>query len=128
MVSDMDHSVQLAHLFNRLREPIFRTAIQALRFPSGSRGQDAGCGIGLQAPLLAEAVGPTGHITGLDLSSELLPYAEDIVKKAGLSERISFRVGDVNDLPFDDDIFDWAWSVDLVGYASIEPDQEDKAK
>jgi demethylmenaquinone methyltransferase/2-methoxy-6-polyprenyl-1,4-benzoquinol methylase len=73
-------------------------------------------------------VGPTGHITGLDLSSELLPYAEDIVKKAGLSERISFRVGDVNDLPFDDDIFDWAWSVDLVGYASIEPDQEDKVK
>jgi hypothetical protein len=37
-------------------------------------------------------------------------------------------VGDVNDLPFDDDIFDWAWSVDLVGYASIEPDQEQKAK
>lgn len=37
-------------------------------------------------------------------------------------------MGDVNDLPFDDDIFDWAWSVDLVGYASIEPDQEDKVK
>ncbi|MGD9047303.1 MAG: class I SAM-dependent methyltransferase, partial [Anaerolineae bacterium] len=70
---------------------------------------------------MAEAVGPAGHITGLDLSSELLAYAEDVVKKAGLSERISFREGDVNDLPFDDDVFDWAWSVDLVGYAPIEP-------
>ena len=120
-MSDMDHSVRLAHLFNRLREPIFRSAIQVLRFPSGSRGLDAGCGAGLQALLLAEAVGPAGHTTGLDLASELLACAEDMVKKAGLSERISFREGDVNDLPFDDDTFDWAWSVDLVGYAPIEP-------
>ncbi|HSR30220.1 MAG TPA: class I SAM-dependent methyltransferase [Anaerolineae bacterium] len=85
------------------------------------RGLDAGCGAGLQALLLAEAVGPAGHITGLDLSPELLTCAKDMVKKAGLSERISFREGDVNDLPFDDDTFDWAWSVDLVGYAPIEP-------
>ena len=120
-MSDMNHSVQLAHLFNRLRKPILRSAIQALRFPSGSRGLDAGCGAGLQALLLAEAVGPAGHVTGLDLSPELLACAEDMVKKAGLSKRISFREGDVNDLPFEDDIFDWAWSVDLVGYAPIEP-------
>jgi SAM-dependent methyltransferase len=120
-MSETDDSVQIAHLFNRLREPTFRSAIQALRLPSGSRGLDAGCGAGLQAMLLAEAVGPAGHVTGLDLSPELLAHAEDMVKKAGLSERISFREGDVNDLPFDDDTFDWAWSVDLVGYAPIEP-------
>ncbi|MBN1139061.1 MAG: methyltransferase domain-containing protein, partial [Anaerolineae bacterium] len=34
---------------------------------------------------------------------------------------VSFREGDVNKLPFDDDTFDWAWSVDCVGYAPIEP-------
>ena len=27
----------------------------------------------------------------------------------------------MNKLPFDDDTFDWAWSVDCVGYAPIEP-------
>jgi demethylmenaquinone methyltransferase/2-methoxy-6-polyprenyl-1,4-benzoquinol methylase len=27
----------------------------------------------------------------------------------------------VRRLPFDDDSFDWAWSADCVGYASIEP-------
>ena len=43
------------------------------------------------------------------------------MKKAGLSERITFREGDVNQLPFDDDTFDWAWSVDCVGYAPMEP-------
>ena len=82
---------------------------------------DAGCGIGLPALLLADAVGAAGHVTGLDLSSELLAYAEDLVKKAGLADRISFREGDVNQLPFEQDSFDWAWSMDCVGYAPIEP-------
>ena len=117
---DIDYFIQMSYVSNPLREPILHSAIQALQFPLGSRGLDAGCGIGFQALLLAETVGPVGHITGLDLSPEVLVYAKDMAKKAGLSERISFQEGDVNDLPFDDDTFDWAWSVDLVGYAPIE--------
>lgn len=113
--------VQMANVFNRLREPMLRSAIQALQLPSGSQGLDAGCGIGLQALLLAETVGPAGHITGLDLSPEFLAHARDIVEKAGRSDRISFREGDASQLPFDDDTFDWAWSVDCVGYAPMEP-------
>ena len=118
---DTDYHVQMLRVSNPLREPVLRSAIQALQLPSGSRGLDAGCGIGLPALLLAEAVGPTGHVTGLDLSSEFLIYAERIVEQAGLSEQISFREGDVSKLPFDDDTFDWAWSVDCVGYAPLEP-------
>jgi demethylmenaquinone methyltransferase/2-methoxy-6-polyprenyl-1,4-benzoquinol methylase len=106
---------------NPLREATIRSAIQALQFPEGSHGLDAGCGLGLQARLLAEAVGPAGHITGLDLSPEFLAYAERIVEKAGLSERISFKEGNVTGLPFDDDAFDWAWSMDCVGYIPLEP-------
>jgi ubiquinone/menaquinone biosynthesis C-methylase UbiE len=118
---EIDYFVQMTTITNPLREPVLRTAIQALQFPPGSRGLDAGCGIGLQALSLAEAVGRAGHVTGLDLSPELLVYAEDIVKKAGLSGRISFQEGDINQLPFDDDTFDWAWSADCTGYAPIEP-------
>jgi len=120
-MTDIDNIVQNAYIFNRLREPVFHSAIQALQLPAGSRGLDAGCGIGLQALSLAEAVGPAGHVIGLDLSPEILEYAKDMVKKAGLSERISFREGDVKELHFDDDTFDWAWSVDCVGYAPIKP-------
>ena len=106
---------------NILRESVLRSAIQALQLPSGSRGLDAGCGIGLQALLLAEAVGPAGHVTGLDLSSEFLVHAKEIAIESGLSEQISFEQGDIRRLPFDDDTFDWAWSVDCVGYAPLEP-------
>ncbi len=99
-----------------LREPVLAGAIRALRLPSGSRGLDAGCGIGLQAEALAGTVGPVGHITGVDISPECIRYGEDAAGKSGLSGQIKFIKGDVNKLPFDDDAFDWAWSVDCVGY------------
>jgi demethylmenaquinone methyltransferase/2-methoxy-6-polyprenyl-1,4-benzoquinol methylase len=116
---DTDTYIQRLAESNPLREPVLRSAIQALQLPSGSRGLDAGCGIGLQALLLAEAVGPAGHVTGLDLSPEFLAHARKTVKKSGLLEQISFQEGDVNKLPFDDDTFDWVWSVDCVGYPTV---------
>jgi ubiquinone/menaquinone biosynthesis C-methylase UbiE len=120
-VPDTQYYIEMLRVFHPLRVPILHSAIQTLRLPSGSRGLDAGCGIGLPAFLLAEAVGPTGHVTGLDVSSQFLVCAREITEKAGLSEQISFREGDVNKLPFDNDTFDWAWSVDCVGYAPLEP-------
>ena len=115
-MTDTDSYLRRLEEANPLREPLLRTMVQALRLPEGSRGLDAGCGIGLQALLLAEAVGPTGHVTGLDLSPSFLRYAERLVAERGLSDRISFREGNVRQLPFDDDTFDWVWSADCVGY------------
>ena len=115
MTSTDTYIKQLAES-NPLREPTLRSAIQALELPPGSRGLDAGCGIGFQALWLAEAVGPAGHVTGLDISGEFLLHAKEVVKKSGLSEQISLKEGDVNKLPFDDDTFDWVWSSDCVGY------------
>jgi ubiquinone/menaquinone biosynthesis C-methylase UbiE len=121
-MTDTDAYVESLRVANPLVEPVHRSAIRALQLPSGSRGLDAGCGIGLQALLLAETVGPAGHITGLDLSPELLGCARGMVESAGLSERISFQEGDVRELPFDDETFDWAWSADCVGYGpQLEP-------
>ena len=98
------HSLLVA---NPLRESTLGEAVETLQLPSGSRGLDAGCGIGLQCLLLAQAVGLTGHVTGLDISTEFLNRGEEIVKKAGLSERISFQDGDIANLPFDNNTFDW---------------------
>lgn len=120
-MSDTNHYIRMLRVSNSLREPVLRSAIRALRLPLKSQGLDAGCGIGLQALLLAEAVGPAGHVTGLDVSAEFLVCAREMVEKVGLSKQISFRKGDVNELPFDDDTFDWAWSADCVGYAPLDP-------
>ncbi len=42
---------------NPLRESIIRSAVQTLQLPLGSKGLDAGCGIGYQALLPADEVG-----------------------------------------------------------------------
>ena len=118
---DTDTYIEMLAVSNPLIEPTFRSAIQALQLPSGSRGLDAGCGIGLQTLLLAEAVGSAGYVHGLDLCCEFLAYADKTVRKAGLEERVSFLGGDVRKLPFRDDSLDWAWSSNCVGYAPMEP-------
>jgi len=118
---DTESYIQSALVSNPLRESILRAMIKALQLPKGSRGLDAGCGIGLQCLLLAEEVGLTGHVTGLDVSSEMLDRGREIVKEAGLSEGISFEEGDVANLPFDNNAFDWVWSSDCVGYGPWEP-------
>jgi len=99
-----------------LREPLLRSVIQSLQLPSGSHGLDAGCGIGLPALLLAEAIGPEGHVTGVDIVPEFLAFGEGMVKKAGHSERVTFQEGNLGHLPFADDTFDWVWSADCIGY------------
>jgi demethylmenaquinone methyltransferase/2-methoxy-6-polyprenyl-1,4-benzoquinol methylase len=115
-MTEPDSYAEILEVASPLVETIQRSAIEALHLPPGSRGLDAGCGIGLQAMMLAEAVGPGGHVTGLDLAPEHVDRARELVERAGLVERISFQKGDVTDLPFDDDRFDWAWSADCVGY------------
>jgi len=105
---------------NPLREPLLRNVIQSLQLPQGSRGLDAGCGIGLQCLLLLEALGTDGDVVGLDILPELLSYGSGMIEKAGLTGQITFRQGDVSCLPFEDDSFDWAWSADCIGYPAGE--------
>jgi ubiquinone/menaquinone biosynthesis C-methylase UbiE len=118
---DIGSYIQSLLVFDSLRKSILREMIGALQLPKESRGLDAGCGIGLQCLLLAEEVGLTGHVTGVDISAEMLDYGQKMVSETGLSERVSFQEGDVTQLPFDNNTFDWAWSADCVGYAPLEP-------
>jgi demethylmenaquinone methyltransferase/2-methoxy-6-polyprenyl-1,4-benzoquinol methylase len=70
---------------------------------------------------LAEAVSPGGHVTGVDLSPDLLAQAGKRAGASPFSANVSFREGNINKLPFEDDRFDWLWSVDCAGYVPAEP-------
>jgi demethylmenaquinone methyltransferase/2-methoxy-6-polyprenyl-1,4-benzoquinol methylase len=120
-VSETDDYIRSLIDSNPFHEPIVEAAIAQLRLPAGSRGLDAGCGIGLQVPLLLEAVVPGGHVTGLDLSPQFLTRARDLTHRIGIAERTSFKEGSVKKLPFTSDAFDWAWSANCVGYAPFDP-------
>ena len=116
MSPDLETYVRKLKETNTLRESILYSAIQALNLTDGSKGLDAGCGIGLQSLLLAKEVGPHGHITGLDFIPEFLQYAHKVVMAHGLTKQITFEEGDVTRLPFEDCTFDWVWSADCAGY------------
>ena len=68
---------------------------------------DLGCGPGY---LVVEMAGraPALHVTGVDLSEEMLTEAEDYARHHDMGQAVSFRKGDVHQIPFADG------SVDLV--------------
>lgn len=107
---------ELLALSDRMREPLFRTIIASLPFSPGSRGLDAGCGIGSHSFLLADSVGPGGSVTGCDHSSELLAMAAAAAESSPLRQRISFEKEDIYAMSYGDESFDWVWSVDCIGY------------
>ena len=59
--------------------------IRLLRAKAGNVVLDVGCGTGLNFPLLAEAVGPSGLVIGLDRSPEMLAVARRRVARQGLN-------------------------------------------
>jgi ubiquinone/menaquinone biosynthesis C-methylase UbiE len=112
----------MAAQVHRTTEPAVRSAIRTLELPPASRGLDAGCGLGTHTLWLAEATSPDGHVTGIDISPRCLARAEEIANKSGLAERVSFQQGDMVDLAFGDDVFDWAWNADtLWPVAGVDP-------
>ena len=72
MATDAHEYARSLSLGNRLIEPAVRSAIRELQLPPGSRGLDAGCGIGDTTLWLVEALSPAGHVTGMDVSPHVI--------------------------------------------------------
>jgi arsenite methyltransferase len=66
---------------------------------------DLGCGGGLDVFLAARGVGPTGHVIGVDASSEMIARARANAAAGGVLN-VSFVRGVIEDLPVQDDTFD----------------------
>lgn len=73
--------------------------IQDLHLQRGSRVVDAGCGPGLWTPLLARAIGPRGHIIGVDLSAEALVTAQQRSWGEWYERQVSYKLGSMEHLP-----------------------------
>ena len=70
------YNVELA-----LFEPIRRAAIARLALRHGDTVLDAGCGTGLSLVQLRVAVGPHGHVVGVEQSPEMLARARECVRQ-----------------------------------------------
>jgi len=82
--------------------------------PEGSRGLDVGCGVGLFALWLAEAIGPRGRVVGIEPSTERVEAARELVGRGPVGSRLEFREGDATKLDAPDATFDWVWCGDVL--------------
>jgi len=79
--------------------------IEAAQVRSGMDVLDLASGTGEPALTLARVVGPAGHVTATDLSSEMLEIADEIARQRGITN-LTCQFADAEDLPFADERFD----------------------
>jgi SAM-dependent methyltransferase len=98
-----------AEVIEPLLRPVHLAALAALAPLSGLSLLDAGCGAGLALRLAAEQ---GARVSGLDASAALLDVARGRLPDADL------RVGDIEELPYDDATFDVVTAYNSIQYAS----------
>lgn len=75
----------------------------------GERVIDLGSGAGLDAFVARRTVGAEGFVLGVDMTEEMVEKARKNAHQIGY-ENVAFRLGDIEDLPVEDDAFDLALS------------------
>jgi SAM-dependent methyltransferase len=87
-------NVEVAHLLQQEAAP-----------QPGERVLDIGCGTGATAIPFAATVGPTGHVTGVDISEPMLGQCRENIAKAG-AQNITLVLADAQVHRFPADSFD----------------------
>ena len=93
-------------------------ALASLR--PGEAVLDLGSGAGLDCLLAAQRVGSRGPVIGIDFTQEMVDRATKNAAKVGL-ENVSFRLGDIEALPLDDETVDVVISNCVINLA---PDKD----
>lgn len=85
-----------------------KTAVRFANIHTGQSVLDLCCGTGDFCTCIAEAVGPTGKVVGLDFVQPMLTIAEDKLQSNTSRTRapITYIHGDAMDLPFPEHSFD----------------------
>ncbi|MCK4366530.1 MAG: arsenite methyltransferase [Thermoplasmata archaeon] len=78
-------------------------ALSTLR--EGETVLDLGSGGGIDCFLAAGRVGEQGEVIGVDMTAEMVERARENAKRGGF-ENVEFRLGDIEDIPVDDDSVD----------------------
>jgi SAM-dependent methyltransferase len=86
------------------------------RLEPGERVLDLGSGAGTDSLVAAQMVGPEGHVTGIDMTPEMLAKARAAAEEMG-AENVEFVESEAEQLPFADGSFDVVISngvIDLI--------------
>jgi SAM-dependent methyltransferase len=99
---------------NRFQEAEARQIIADLALPCSSRGLDVGCGVGLYALWLAEAIGAGGSVVGIEPEVDKVEASRALVGDRLERGRLEFTRGDGTAIPLPDRSVDWVWCGDVL--------------
>jgi SAM-dependent methyltransferase len=94
------------------------TAIAGLNL--GETVLDLGSGGGIDCFLAAKAVGPTGHVIGVDMTDEMLKLANQNKAKLGVTN-VELRKGEIENIPVEDNTVDIIISNCVI---NLSPDKD----
>jgi ubiquinone/menaquinone biosynthesis C-methylase UbiE len=98
---DYQHSFFTWKSDQRGRELLIKKTVR-----TGDIVLDCGAGTGTTGFLAARKIGPSGKIVLFDMSCGMLEVAKEKVTKSNLQEKVEIKVGDMLNLPFEDNSFD----------------------
>lgn len=79
---------------------------ERMHIQPGHKVLDVGCGPATDTISLAQRVGLSGRVIGVDYDAEMIAEAERRALEAGVSDRVTHQRADVNELPFESNSFD----------------------
>ncbi|KUO96880.1 demethylmenaquinone methyltransferase [Ferroacidibacillus organovorans] len=88
-------------------------AMKKMQIKKGEHCLDVATGTGDWAISMADAVGPTGKVVGIDFCQEMLDIALPKIHQRGLSNVTTLMLGNAMALPFSSDEFNYA----TIGFA-----------
>jgi SAM-dependent methyltransferase len=115
---DLEYPVELANVPESAVESFAGVANpwQLGRLAAGERVLDLGSGAGTDSLVAAQMVGERGHVTGVDMTPQMLAKARAAAAEMGVSN-VEFVETEAEQLPFPDGIFDVVVSngvIDLI--------------
>jgi len=104
--------VELDNPFTKTNRAAF--IVETLQLSAGMKVLDAGCGPGRLTVPLAHSVGPTGHVTALDIQPGMLARARSRTESAGFTN-VQFVAAALGDNQLPSSHFDRAVLVTVLG-------------
>ncbi len=108
----------VASLESRGHTPGYLSAVGSLlaaaEIQPGERMLEVGCGTGVLCRWLSRETDQKNTIVGMDVNTFFLRQAAEIARREGLDDAVSFREGSAEELPFEDNSIDVAFSSTVI--------------
>jgi ubiquinone/menaquinone biosynthesis C-methylase UbiE len=99
---DTEYLQAMEKLLGRFKERTY----SYMQIKTGDKVLDVGCGSGIDTIPLAQIVGSTGEVYGVDFDGTMVAEAEQRAEQAGLKAWVKHKQADATSLPFESDYFD----------------------